>query len=99
MSLAPIDSSTRSSWRSGCRRFAAVTASRNSSSCPLTPAEQLELDLLGGHSRALAAEQSVGDRGAGAGERQIGDGDVRILHGERERGAGLIAVERAMAGG
>src|SRR5437879_4419115 len=33
MSLAPIDSSTRSSLRSGWRRFAAVTASRSSASC------------------------------------------------------------------
>ena len=47
---------------------------------------------------ALRAEQAVGDGGAGAGQRQVGHRDVRILHGERERGAGLIAVERAVAG-
>ena len=99
MSLAPIDSSTRSSLRSGWRRFAAVTASRNSVSCALTLPEQLAPDLVGGHSRALLrAEQPVGDGGAGAGQRQIGHRDVRILHGERQRGAGLVAVQRAMAG-
>ena len=48
---------------------------------------------------ALRAEQAVGDGGAGAGQRQIGHRDVRILHGERQRGAGLVAVERAVAGG
>jgi hypothetical protein len=47
---------------------------------------------------ALRAEQPVGDGGAGAGQRQIGDRDVRILHGERQRGARLVAVQRAVAG-
>ena len=99
MSLAPIDSRTRSSLRSGCRRFAAVTASRNSANCALT----MPLQVLARFRRrafpcALRTEQSVGDGGPGAGERQIGHRDVRILHGERQRGAGLIAVERAVAG-
>ena len=100
MSLAPIDSSTRSSWRSGCRRLAAARASRSSASCALTVPRQLAPALVGGHSRrALRAEQAVGDGGAGAGQRQIGHRDVRVLHGERQRGAGLVAVQRAMAGG
>src|SRR5581483_2868708 len=33
----------------------------------------------------------------GAGERQIGDGDMGVAHREGERGAGLVAVERAVA--
>ena len=100
MSLAPTDSSTRSSLRSGWRRLAAVTASRNSASW------RVDRALAGAgrfrrraFARALRAEQAVGDGGAGAGERQIGHRDVRILHGERQRGAGLIAVERTVAGG
>ncbi len=48
---------------------------------------------------ALRAEQAVDDGGAGAGQRQIGHRDVRMAHRERQRGAGLVAVERAMAGG
>ncbi len=48
---------------------------------------------------ALRAEQPVRDGGAGAGQRQVGHRDMRILHGERERGAGLIAVQRAVTGG
>ena len=99
MSLAPIDSSTRSSLRSGCRRFAAVTASRNSASCALTvPAAVGARFGRRAFARALRAEQAVGDGGAGAGERQIGHRDVRILHGKRQRGAGLVAVQRAVAG-
>ena len=58
MSLAPIDSSTRSSLRSGWRRFAAVTASRNSASCALTLPEHLAPDLVGGHSRACCEPNS-----------------------------------------
>jgi hypothetical protein len=52
MSLAPIDSRTRSSLRSGWRRLAAVTASRNSASCAFTVPWQLAPDLVGRHSRA-----------------------------------------------
>ncbi len=48
-------------------------------------------------SRFLRAEQAIIDGGAGAGQRQVGDGDMRILRGQRQRRAGLIAVERAMA--
>ena len=47
---------------------------------------------------ALRAEQAVGDGRAGAGQRQVRYGDVRVLHGEGDRGAGLIAVQRPMAG-
>ena len=51
------------------------------------------------HSRdALAAEKACADGRAGAGERQEGDRDMRALDRERERGAQLIAVERAVAG-
>src|SRR5215470_5530876 len=46
----------------------------------------------------LAAKKASADGRARAGERQIGDGDVRALDGKRERGAHLVAVERAMAG-
>ena len=49
-------------------------------------------------ARALATEKAEFDGRAGAGERQERDGDVRILDRERERGAHLIAVERAVAG-
>ncbi len=48
---------------------------------------------------ALPGEHAGLDRGPGAGERQEGHGEVRLLDGERERGAHLIAVKRAMAGG
>ena len=51
MSLAPIDSSTRSSLRSGWRRLAAVSASRNSAIWPFTVPWQVLLDFDGGHSR------------------------------------------------
>ena len=46
---------------------------------------------------ALRVEQTAIDGGAGAGERQERHRDVRSLDGERERGAQLITVERAMA--
>ena len=49
-------------------------------------------------ARALRAEHAVVDRRAGAGERQERHRDVRVLDRERQRGAQLIAVERAMAG-
>ena len=49
-------------------------------------------------ARALRAEQPVGDGGAGAGQRQIGHRDMRIAHRERQRGPGLVAVQRAVAG-
>ena len=100
MSLAPIDSSTRSSLRSGWRRLAAASG--------FAQFGELAVDGAGagvGRFRrrafagALRAEQAVGDGGAGAGQRQIGHRDVRILHGERQRGAGLVAVERTVAGG
>src|SRR5438093_5214233 len=47
---------------------------------------------------ALAAEKARADGRARAGERQIRDRDVRVLDRKRERGARLVAVERAMAG-
>ena len=84
--------------RSGCRRLAAAER--------LAQFAHLRVDdaLAGGgfrgraFPRALRAEQTVGDGGAGAGQRQIGHRDVRITHRERQRGAGLVAVERAVAG-
>ena len=48
-------------------------------------------------ARALRVEQAHVDGRAGAGERDEGHGDLRVLDRERERGAKLIAVERAMA--
>src|SRR4029077_18155760 len=48
-------------------------------------------------ARALRAEQSALDRRAGAGERQERHRDMRVLHRERERGAQLVTVERAVA--
>ena len=47
---------------------------------------------------ALRAEQAALDRRAGAGERQEGDGRPLVLDRERERGAQLVAVQRAVAG-
>src|SRR5262249_26008301 len=38
------------------------------------------------------------DRGARAAERKERDGETRILHGKRQRGAHLIAVQRAVTG-
>src|SRR6185369_5771573 len=43
------------------------------------------------------AEQPALDRRAGAGERQERHRDMRVLDRERERGAQLVAVERAVA--
>ncbi len=45
----------------------------------------------------LAAEHAGLNARAGAGQRQEGHGEVRLLDGQRQRGAQLIAVERAMA--
>lgn len=47
---------------------------------------------------ALAAEKAGVDGRAGAGKRQEGHGHLRILDRDRERGAELVAVERAVAG-
>src|SRR6185369_10589813 len=47
---------------------------------------------------ALRAQQTVADAGAGAGEWQKGHRDVGVAHRERESRAGLVAVERAVAG-
>ena len=99
MSLAPIDSSTRSSAARGLAFFRGRDG--------FAQFGELRADgagAAGGVFRrqafagALGAEQAVGDGGAGAGQRQIGHRDVRILHGERQRGSGLVAVERAVAG-
>ena len=79
---APIAISVRRARRSG---RAPIRDRRRR--CPAT-----------GHSRARWCRGSRVDGGAGAGERNEGDGEVRILDRERERGAHLIAVERAMAG-
>ena len=60
--------------------------------------------VAAGHRRGrafvslLAVEQAGVDGGAGAGERNERHREVRVLDSERERGAHLIAVERAMAG-
>src|SRR3712207_3705031 len=48
---------------------------------------------------ALVAEQADLDRRAGAGERQEGDRHLGVLDRESQRGADLVAVERAVAGG
>src|SRR5262249_48931218 len=48
-------------------------------------------------ARFLRAEHAILDRRAGAGERQERDRDVRVLDRDRERGAQLVAVERAVA--
>ena len=86
--------------RSGWRRFAAVTRFAQFGQLPVDgalarTAARFRRQAVAG---ALRAEQPVGDGGAGAGQRQIGHRDVRISHGERQRGAGLIAVERTVAG-
>ena len=44
-------------------------------------------------ARPLRPEQAVGDRRAGATERNVGHGEVWVLDGQRQRGARLIAVE------
>ncbi len=54
---------------------------------------------IGTFADPLRVEKSEIDRRPGAGERKEGHGDVRIFHRERERGAHLVAVERAVAGG
>ncbi len=51
----------------------------------------------GAFDNALAAEKACADGRAGAGERQVGDGDMRALDRQHKRGAQLIAVERAVA--
>src|SRR4029077_20516261 len=47
----------------------------------------------------LSAEHAGGDARAGAGQRQERYRQVRLLDGERQRGAQLIAVERAVTAG
>src|SRR5689334_20860788 len=49
-------------------------------------------------ARPLIVEEPGIDGGARAAERNERDGEMRILDGERERGAHLITVERAVAG-
>ncbi len=49
-------------------------------------------------ARPLVVEESGIDGCARAAERKKRDGEMRVLDGERERGAHLIAVERAVAG-
>ena len=99
MSLAPTESRIRSSARSGWRRFDGGEgfAQFGELAIHLRAARRVRFRRRT-FARALRAEQPVGDGGAGAGQRQIGHRDVRIAHGERERGAGLVAVERAVAG-
>src|SRR5262249_11103203 len=48
-------------------------------------------------AHALRIEDAVIERGAAARERDVGDRELRILDRQRERGARLIAVKRAMA--
>ena len=98
MSFAPTVSSTRSSVRSGRARRAAGEIllqlrdlrRHRARAAPVRRAVEL--------ARALRAEHAVLDRRAGAGERQERHRDVRVLDRERERGAELVAVERAVAG-
>ena len=52
MSLAPIDSSTRSSLRSGWRRLRGGDGFAQFAELPVDGAWQVAFDLLGGHSRA-----------------------------------------------
>src|SRR5262249_47256766 len=49
-------------------------------------------------ARPLVVEESGIDGGARAAERKKRDGKMRVLDGECERSAHLIAVERAMTG-
>src|SRR5436190_14870725 len=49
-------------------------------------------------ARPLVVEEPGIDGGARAAERNERDGEMRILDGERERGAHLITIERAVAG-
>src|SRR5690349_19778846 len=49
-------------------------------------------------ARALVVEEAGIDGGARAAERNERHGEMRILDGERERGAHLLTVERAVAG-
>ena len=74
---------------------APASVSRNWPSCGGSSRRSAARRTLAG---ALRVEQSVGDTRAGAGERQEGHGDLRVLDRERKRGARLIAVERAVAG-
>ncbi len=100
MSLAPTDRKIRSICRSAWRRLAAVIASRSSGTCALTVPWQVTPVRVTRHSRARCEPSRPWlDGRAGAGERQEGDGDVRMADGERQRCARLVAVERAVAGG
>ena len=97
-SLAPIVNSTMSRLRCGSWRCAAAMRSLSSASCAGAVPEQ----AVNSHDRgtfvgALAAEHADLDGGPGARERQEGHGKMRLLDRECERGAHLIAVERAMA--
>src|SRR5215472_17673377 len=98
MSLAPMVSSTRSRLRSAWWRRAAASSSVNSAIWARTVPEQGAPVPGLGHSRALVVEESGIDSGARAAEWQERDGKMRVLDRERERGAHLVAVERAVAG-
>src|SRR4029077_7618153 len=47
----------------------------------------------------LRAEDARRDRGTGTGERDKGDGGLRVFHCQRQRHAELVAVQGPMAGG
>ncbi len=101
MSFAPMVRKTRSSVRPGWVRRARARSSRSCVDLARhrgrtgvrVAAAAIEL------ARALGAEQPDLDRGARAGERHEGHRDMRVLDRQPERGAQLVAVERAVAGG
>ncbi len=98
MSLAPMVSSTRS--RRAVGAMLARGRERLGQRRDLR-ARRRRAGGVGARARAfgdaLRAEEAGGDRRARAGERNEGDGDVRVLDREAERGAHLVAVERAVA--
>ena len=96
MSLAPMVSRIRSKLRSGSGAARAASAARQlARTCAGTVVGQVP--AAGALARARDSNKPLIDCRARAGERQEGHGDLRVLDRERERGAQLIAVERAMA--
>ena len=99
MSLAPMVSSTISSARSlRCLR-ARFTASIRPATCEREEVEQgVPVPGLRAFGDGLRAEEAGGDGCARAGQRNEGDGEMRVLDREAERGAHLVAVKRTVAG-
>ena len=100
MSFAPMVSSTRSRLRSARwrRAVARIVLQFGDSAARAVPGAGRAGAGARTLARALAVEKAGVDGGARAAERNEGDGEMAVLDRKRERGAHLVAVERAVTG-